>query len=275
MPAILKLSRSAGRISCPFSSPRHGWHKIYVDDHKLNMATATLTKRANSSVKKKTAKVSHSSKPGSKDLSASFNKFKNFNGKLYTGVQIGRGHHWYYDKGDWKETKITPDLWEISYAVTKRRVGHAPESSGVPVGTQYHWYILAHQTAVKLNANDYDTKMTGLKFKLAHKRADKEKWSATGPTQRKHLIKFLKEFIDQLEKKPIPLEFVYKDKAIKGEAIPISQTCEKDICYELDVWLNNDSLGIIRYGKSGWKMDLVSDQKLVDAIGEQIVEWFE
>lgn len=56
----------------------------------------------------------------------------NFNGKLYTDTQIGRGHHWNYDKGDWKETKITPDLWEISYAVTKRRVGHAPEYSGVP-----------------------------------------------------------------------------------------------------------------------------------------------
>ncbi len=66
-----------------------------------------------------------------------------FNGKMYTGVQIGRGHHGTYDPGDWKETRITPDLWEISYAVTKRRVGHAPEDSGVPVGTEYHWYIQA------------------------------------------------------------------------------------------------------------------------------------
>jgi len=159
--------------------------------------------------------------------------------------------------------------------VTKRRVGHAPDYSGVPVGTEYHWYILAHQTAVKLNANDYETKMTGLKFKLAHKRADKAKWSASGPTQRKHLIKFLKEFIAQLEKKPIPLEFDYKDKKFKGEAIPIAQTCENGVCYELEVWLNNDSIGIIRYMKSGWKMDLVSDQKLIDVIGEQIMQWFE
>ena len=43
---------------------------------------------------------------------------------------IGRGHHWTYDPGDWKETKITPDLWEISYAVTKRRVGHARVEDG-------------------------------------------------------------------------------------------------------------------------------------------------
>ena len=238
------------------------------------MPTATLAHKPAAAAKKPPRKAKAPQK-ANKDLSASFNKFKNFNGKLYTGVQIGRGHHWNYDKGDWKETKITPDLWEISYAVTKRRVGHAPEYSGVPAGTEYHWYILAHQSAKKLNANDYDTKMTGLKFKLAHKRADKGKWSATGPTQRKHLIRFLKEFIAQLEKKPIPLEFQYKEKTFKGEAIPIAQTCENGVCYELEVWLNNDSIGIIRYGKRGWKMDLIEDQMLIDRIGEQIIEWFE
>jgi hypothetical protein len=89
-------------------------------------------------VKKATPKKAAAKKSKSKDRSAGYNKFKEFNGKLYTGVQIGRGHHWNYDKGDWKETKITPDLWEISYAVTKRRVGKAPETSGVPVGTEYH-----------------------------------------------------------------------------------------------------------------------------------------
>src|SRR5215469_8070044 len=163
---------------------------------------ATMTKAKKSAGRRKA--------PGKKDLTASFNRFKTYNGQLYTGVRIGRGHHWNYDAGDWKETKITPDLWEISYAVTKRRVGHAPDHSGVPAGTEYHWYILAHQTAVKRNANDYDTKMLGLKFKLAHKRADKGRWSASGPTQRKHLIAFLKDFISQLEKDPIPIEFEYQ-----------------------------------------------------------------
>jgi len=52
---------------------------------------------------------------------------------------------WYYDKGEWKEKKITPDLWEISYVVTKRRAGKAPDGSGVPVGTEYHWYVISHQ----------------------------------------------------------------------------------------------------------------------------------
>ena len=49
------------------------------------------------------------------DLSVSYNKFKEFEGEQYTGMRVGRTHKWYYDKGEWKEKKITPDLWEISY----------------------------------------------------------------------------------------------------------------------------------------------------------------
>lgn len=210
-----------------------------------------------------------------KDLAASYERVKTYEGKQYTGVQIGRGHHWHYDEGDWKETKITPDLWEISYAVTKRRTGHAPEGSGVPVGTGYHWYILAHQNVTKLNANDYSTSMTGLKFKMAHKRADKGKWNISGPTQRKHLISFLKEIIDQLEKEPIPIAFEYNGVKYKGEGVPVSQTCEKGFCYEVDITLNDENLGILRYAKSGWKMDLVEDKKLVKAIGTIVMEYFD
>jgi hypothetical protein len=209
-----------------------------------------------------------------KDLSESYNRFKSYHGKEYTGMQIGRGHHWHYDEGDWKETKITPDLWEISYAVTKRRAGKAPENSGVPVGTGYQWYILAHQKVVKLDANAYSTDLTGLKFKLAHKGADKDKWSAKAPTQRKHLIQFLKDIIDQLEKEPIPIQFEYDGKAYKGEAIPIAATCSEDVCYEADVTLNDENLGIIRCAKSGWKMDRV-DPELTELIGDQIFRYFE
>src|SRR5829696_4544809 len=134
-----------------------------------------------------------------KDHAASYNQFKEFEGKQYTGMKVGRSHKWNYDPGVWREKKITPDLWEISYAVTKRRAGRAPEGSGVPVGTAYHWYILAHQNVTKLNANDYTTSLAGLKFKIAHKRADTDKWSATPKTQRKRMIKFLQDMIAQLE----------------------------------------------------------------------------
>jgi hypothetical protein len=149
-------------------------------------------------VKKKAAQK----KEAKKDLSASYNEFKDFEGQQYTGMKVGRSHKWNYDKGVWKETKITPDLWEIAYSVVKRRAGKAPEGSGVPVGTEYHWYILAHQNVRKLDANSYTTSLAGLKYKLAHKRADKDKWSTTARTQRKRLIKVLQDLITQLEKEP-------------------------------------------------------------------------
>ena len=134
------------------------------------------------------------------DPAISYNEFKEHEGQRYTGMKIGRSHKWYYDQGEWKEKKITPDLWQVSYAVTKRRAGRAPEGSGVPVGTEYHWYILAHQNTAKQTANDYTTTLAGLKFKIAHKRAGSEKWSATPRTQRKRMITFLRSVLADLEK---------------------------------------------------------------------------
>lgn len=74
----------------------------------------------------------------------SYDRFKTFEGRQYTGMKVGGKHHWTYDAGDWQETKVTPDRWEFTFAVNKRRKGHAPPGSGVPVGTEYHWYLLAH-----------------------------------------------------------------------------------------------------------------------------------
>ncbi len=142
-----------------------------------------------------------------KDIAESYNRYKLFQGKQYTGMTIGRSHKWYYDKGTWIDKKITPDKWLISYEVTKRRAGKAPEGSGVPVGTEYHRYILAHQMVKKLDANSYSTALNGLKFKLAHKRKDKNKWNISDETQRKYLIKILQDFIKEIEQEPIE-EFV-------------------------------------------------------------------
>jgi len=163
------------------------------------MRASTSTGTGIGHTRKKPVKKAPIKKETKKDISATYNEYKEFEGKQYTGMKVGRSHKWYYDKGVWKEKKMTPDKWEINYAVTKRRAGKAPKGSGVPVGTEYHWYILAHQNVRKLNANDYSTAMTGLKYKLAHKRFDKEKWSASDKAQRKRLIKFLKQMIDQLE----------------------------------------------------------------------------
>jgi hypothetical protein len=133
---------------------------------------------------------------------SAYDQFKEFGGKRYTGMKVGRGHKWRYEQGDWSEKKVTPDKWEFEYSVKKHRAGRAPEGSGAPVGTAHHWYILAHQTVTKLDANSYSTAMTGLKYKVAHKRADKETWSAGEQRQRKVVIQILREMIAELEREP-------------------------------------------------------------------------
>src|SRR4051812_25139268 len=137
--------------------------------------------------------------PPTDDVAATYNAFKEFEGRRYTGMRVGRSHKWNYDPGVWKETKVTPDQWQIHYAVTKRRGGKAPEGSGVPVGTAYYWEFLAHQNVTKLNANEYSTSLTGMKFKLAHLRAGKGTWSASTQAQRRHLIKILQQVLHDLE----------------------------------------------------------------------------
>ena len=161
-----------------------------------------------------------------RDNAETYNRFKEFEGRRYTGMKIGRGHKWHYDPGVWSEKKITPDEWEVNYSVTKRRAGKAPEGSGVPVGTQYHWYILAHQIVSKLSANEYSTSMTGLKFNLAHKRADKQTWSASTRAERKKTIQILRQVADELEqqmaeqeKKVLPFRPVKRKSARKRERV--------------------------------------------------------
>jgi hypothetical protein len=149
------------------------------------------TRASRSRVKKSTQRQSVSK--------STYDEFKEFEGKRYTGMKVGRGHTWYYDKGEWKETKQTPDEWRFTYEVSKRRAGKAPKGSGVPVGTGYHWFIVADQFVQKLDANSYRTSMSGLKFKVAHKRAEKETWSASANAQRKRMIQLLREMIGRLE----------------------------------------------------------------------------
>lgn len=229
-------------------------------------------------VKTKSA-VKKASLNGSKDIAASYEAFKDYKGQFYTGMKVGRSHKWNYDKGIWRETKITPERWELTYDVIKRRAGHAPEGSGVPVGTGYHWFILSHQYVEKLNADDYTTSMVGIKFKLAHKRATKNKWSASDATQRKNLIKILKDFIVELETEPektvpIQLDFDYNNKKYSGVAIPVMSSCNEGVCQQLDVTLNKKHLGVIRCTRNGWRITGVK-QGIVNAIGEQVSHWYE
>ncbi|KAJ3080915.1 hypothetical protein HK102_002707, partial [Quaeritorhiza haematococci] len=89
----------------------------------------------------------------------------------------------------------------IQYQVQKHRKGRgAPEGSGVPVGTEYEWLIVAHQNVKKIDANTYDTILTGTKYKLAHKRAGSESWNLrTKASKRKREIRLLEDVIRRVE----------------------------------------------------------------------------
>ena len=76
-----------------------------------------------------------------------YNALKSFNGQLYSGMAVGGSHTWNYDQGLWHEVKKEPDLWKIDYKTNKRRARAAPKGSGAPVGTEYHWLIVAHQVS--------------------------------------------------------------------------------------------------------------------------------
>lgn len=148
-------------------------------------------------MKQETVQRSKSDK--NKNTISTYNEYREFQGRKYTGMKVGRSHKWYYDKGEWKEKKVTPDQWDFNFSVDKKRAGQAPEGSGVPVGTEYHWYILAHQNVKKVDANRYTTSMTGIKYKLAHRRAERENWNITEEAQKKRLIQILENLTVQLK----------------------------------------------------------------------------
>ena len=104
------------------------------------------------------------------------------------------------------------------------------------MGTEYNWYILANQHVKKLNANDYSTEMTGLKFKLAHKRADKDKWSLSDKARKKHLIKILENIIVGL------YDDIKMEKIIK----PAKKAARRKKAVEETAWWSQFSLRYFR-----------------------------
>ena len=73
---------------------------------------------------------------------------------------------------------------------------------------------------------------------------------------------------------PVPIEIEYKGRFYRGVGIPLSTSCEQGVCFELDITLNNEHLGVIHCRRENWKMKHV-EQGLVDAIGEEIFLWYE
>lgn len=139
----------------------------------------------------------------------SYDKLKDYNGQIYTGMKIGGSHKWHYKNGRWFETKITPSQWSFSFQSTKTRFHSAPTNSGAKLNTKYHWYILADQIATKLNSNSYSTNMKGIKFKIGHKRPNWKTFSYNYTEQesyKERIIKILEETLENLKSEKVGIE---------------------------------------------------------------------
>lgn len=131
-----------------------------------------------------------------------FNDLKTFGKKTYAGMAVGGTHTWEYPHGIWQERKVAPDRWTFSFTSEKKREYAAPLGSGALPGTQYHWFILAHQRVKKLDKDTYATVMEGVKYKLAHRRPYWKKWSTEYPDQepeRDILIRILEDQLRELK----------------------------------------------------------------------------
>ena len=131
-----------------------------------------------------------------------FDVLKSFQGKLYSGMRVGREHKWKYDNGIWQEKKLSPDKWKISFSCLKERFHQAPENSGCEIGSSYHWLIISDQIATKTSANHYNTKMTGFKFKIGHKRPKWKNFSYKYPEQlsyKEKVIEILETVLEQIK----------------------------------------------------------------------------
>ncbi len=131
-----------------------------------------------------------------------YDELKEFNGKVYTGMLIGSSHNWVYPNGKWVETKVAPDKWKFSFESIKRRSRSAGDNTGAAKGTIYHWYIIADQKATKLDNDSYQTSMSGMKFKIGHKRPYWRKFSYDYEDQvpyKSKVTQVLKETLDELK----------------------------------------------------------------------------
>jgi len=131
-----------------------------------------------------------------------FDDLKTYQGQVYSGRSIGSTHVWDYPHGVWQEQKVAPDRWVFTFRSGKKRARKAPEGSGALPGTQYHWFILAHQRVRKVDQDTYETVMEGVKYKVAHKRPYWRRWSTDYPDnepEREILVRILENYLAELK----------------------------------------------------------------------------
>jgi hypothetical protein len=122
------------------------------------------------------------------------------------GMPVGGRHVWNYPNGLWKEEKVNPDAWVFSFESVKKRSRAAPERSGAPPNTEYHWYIHADQRVRKVDKDTYETLMEGVKHKLSHKRPQWRKWSSQyedNLSEKDRVIMILEDMLKKLRNKTV------------------------------------------------------------------------
>jgi hypothetical protein len=97
---------------------------------------------------------------------------------------------WRIRNGEWTEKKVAPDRWEFTFSAPQRRAVAARPGSGAPVGTEFHWLIVAQQDVRKMDDDTYGASMTGLKFRIA----------PSDRSHRRRLIRILEELISDLSR---------------------------------------------------------------------------
>lgn len=130
-----------------------------------------------------------------------YDDVKEFEGETYRGMAVGGRHRWAYTDAVWREEKVAPDRWDFTLTSVKRRDEPAPAGSGVPPLTEFHWYLLAHQWVRKIDADSYDTFMSGVKYKLAHKRPHWRDWSDAypgNPSSQARVVRILEETLTRM-----------------------------------------------------------------------------
>ncbi len=98
-------------------------------------------------------------------------------GVRYRGMKVGGVHRWSYPDGKWTERKVSPQRWDVAFTSRKVRRNKAPDDSGAEVGSGYHWFIVAHQWAGKMDANTYATHLEGTKHLLSFRKPGWQGWT--------------------------------------------------------------------------------------------------
>lgn len=76
------------------------------------------------------------------------------------GVKTGYKAWWKY-KGVWKEKKVKPGNWKLSFRATKNR--KAKSFGSHPIGRRIRWKIIGFQDVIKTKKGQYQTHLYGNK----------------------------------------------------------------------------------------------------------------